>query len=143
LTTQVRLPNSTAKLIKRVISNREKGVFKKGHIMDFVNKAVLDYIGAENQTSREKSRVSTHARYTIRALELNQRIVNWLRNRYQYETLSGVTIAKSTLEEAIIALDGCIDQRSINARITLLKSERCIKESDDSNKVYRRYKFLM
>jgi hypothetical protein len=89
-----------------------------------------------------KDQGSTHTRYGTRAIELNRKIIDCLKKEYRYETLSGVTIAKSQLDEAILAIDGCTDRRSINDRIKLLKSKRCIKEAEDSTRMYKRYKFL-
>lgn len=49
----VRIPGSTLKLLKRYISEREKGQYKKGMIMDTVNKAVLSYIVADRKSTQE------------------------------------------------------------------------------------------
>jgi hypothetical protein len=49
LNTRICFPNSTLKLVKRFVFEREKGEIKKGMIMDLVNKAVLSYISMSKE----------------------------------------------------------------------------------------------
>ena len=122
----LKISRRTYKLIKLFISEREKGIFKKGMIREVVENAVLRHITQHD----------THAHFhkdssKMKALDLKQKIIDHLISKYRYESLDSVRIAKRQLMEAIIAVEGCTDSRAINGRINLLKSKSCIKESDN------------
>jgi hypothetical protein len=86
---------------------------------------------------------STHTHFAPKAVDLKNRLIGWLKEKYKFENLDGIRIAKPMLVEAIIAVEGVTDSRPINDRIKLLKSTNCIKESEDSNKLNKRYIFVL
>jgi hypothetical protein len=122
---------------------REKGQYSKGMIMEFVNKAVLNMLAMERAETDSINTHSTHTHFAPKALELRNKIIDDLRAKYNFENLGEVTIAKSMLDEAIIAVESVADHRAINNRIELLKSKGYIKESEDSNKLTKRYIFIL
>jgi hypothetical protein len=143
LTDQVRIPHSTLKQVKLFISMREKGQFSKGMIMEFVNEAVLERLITERKTADLQNGDSTHAQFPSndKVMRLKNKIMNYLKNKYRFESFEDVKIAKPMLVEAIIAVEGVSDKRSVSDRIILLKIN-CIKESEDSDKLNKRYMFI-
>lgn len=122
---------------------REKGQYSKGMIMDFVDKAVLNMLAIERGEADFRNGGNTHTHFPSKALELRNRIIEWLKTNYKYEDLEAVTIAKPMLVNAIIATEGCTDRRTVTSRIDLLISKRCIRESEDSDKLNKRYVFIL
>jgi hypothetical protein len=85
----------------------------------------------------------THTQNSAKALELKNKIINWLISSKQYEDLDEVRIPKPMLAQGITAVEGCTDDRTIKNRIHLLVSKNCIKESEDSDKLNKRYIFIL
>jgi hypothetical protein len=90
-----------------------------------------------------KNGSSTHTQNNVKALELKHKIMEWLISTKQIEDLYKVIISKSMLAQAITAVEGCTDDRTIRGRIHILVSKNCIKESEDSDKLNRRYTFVL
>jgi hypothetical protein len=122
---------------------REKGQYSKGMIMEFVDKAVIHMLATERAEANSRNTHSTHTHFTPKVLELRNKIIDHLTAKYNYENLGEVTIAKPMLEKAIMAVEEIHDQRTVRDRIKMLESKGYVKESEDSNKLHKRYNFIL
>lgn len=119
---------------------REKGQYSKGMIMEFVNKAVLNMLTQQRAETDSRNTHSTHTHFTPRVLELRNKIIDHFKDKYNMD--EGVTIAKPMLEKALMAVEEIHDQRTVRDRIKMLESKSYIKESEDSDKLHKRYIFI-
>jgi hypothetical protein len=115
LTARYRVPEGTDELLRRFISNEENGVFKKGMIMEYVNRAILHYISCEKGHS-------TRAQHFIKENEtmlLKERVSKWLMGEpYKYTGLQNVS--EKHLKEAVRVVEGVRDRRAVKDRIDSL-----------------------
>jgi hypothetical protein len=113
LTTHYLLPETTDKLLRAFICEKEKGQFKKGMLMEYVNRAVLHYIVNEKGHSTHTHFVKVDA-----TKQLKERVEKWLIQKGYDPSLK--TVSDSHLKEAIRTIEGVRDSRTVKNRIEAL-----------------------
>jgi hypothetical protein len=114
LTIQLRLPERTYDMLKLFICESEKCQFKKGMIMEYVNRAVLEMISSGKGHS-------THTQFVKHdeTRQLKERIIKWLFGEpYRYTDLKKVN--EFHVKQAIRTIEGVRDSRTVKNRIEAL-----------------------
>jgi hypothetical protein len=96
--------------------------------------------------SEFKNGDNTHTQKGSHALELRNRIIEWLKINYRYGDLHDVNVPRKHLTQAITAIEDKTDIRTINSRIDLLMSNQYIEEyhdpeAIDNKKSVKKYRF--
>lgn len=113
MTTHYLLPEDTDKLLRSFICEEEKGQFKKGMLMEYLNRAVLHYIATQKGHSTHSQSIKENE-----TRQLKEGLSKWLFTKYNYSSLQ--KISEKHLKEGIRAIEGIRDSRSVNNRIESL-----------------------
>jgi hypothetical protein len=115
LTVLYKVSEGADKILRAFICEQEKGQFKKGMLMEYLERAVLEYVAGHKGHS-------THTQFIKEneSKELKERVGKWLIGEpYRYDP-SLQTVLESHLKEAIRTIEGIRDDRTVKNRIDTL-----------------------